>query len=323
MQVAWQDGTVESGVRTIDLVPVKHMGAHDFFPEEYVLDKIDEDVMPPMDVDSLNTAPKNVNFDMDSVSAISRVIAVKGGGSSGGEGGAVGEGQLGEGGRGLARDLADAGARGEGTEVGGDGGGEGGAEKGGAETLSEDVLNLKLPDHLIPVLNRARMQLREELVAHLSTADATRLDELVAHGNLGDTLAFVTTHPQAHFFLQRMMRLPQWQELMRDGAVHELANELFNKSGIPMGRAGRRHRFGILKEIDCDERICKVEWLGICGSDGSREVVGEEARKESLATLGTPGEVLLGSAEVSCYELLEHPEYTYSIGDVVVRLQQV
>jgi len=43
VDVIWQDGCVEAGVPTIQLVPVKHMGAHDFFPEEYVLDKIDDE----------------------------------------------------------------------------------------------------------------------------------------------------------------------------------------------------------------------------------------------------------------------------------------
>jgi hypothetical protein len=128
-----------------------------------------------------------------------------------------------------------------------------------------------------------------------------------------------------------MLRTPHWQELLRDTQVQQLAHELFEKAGIPTPYGSsaqyskllqRRHRFGILKEIDCNERICKVHWLGICGFDGSREVVGKEAEKEALGTQGSVEEMLLGLSEVSSYEIQEHPEYTYSIGDVVMRLQK-
>jgi hypothetical protein len=128
-----------------------------------------------------------------------------------------------------------------------------------------------------------------------------------------------------------MLRTPHWQELLRDTQVQQLAHQLFEKAGIPTPYGSsvqyskllqRRHRFGILKEIDCNERICKVHWLGICGFDGSREVVGKEAEKEAQGTKGSVEEMLLGLSEVSSYEIQEHPEYTYSIGDVVMRLQK-
>jgi hypothetical protein len=120
-----------------------------------------------------------------------------------------------------------------------------------------------------------------------------------------------------------MLRSPQWQSILRDGAMQEIAHEFFKMSGQSLGPAlQRRLRFGVLKVVDCDERICQVDWIGICNYDGSREIVGEDARKESAAAAGTPHALPLGMCEVSCYELLEHPEYTYSIGDVVVRLQK-
>ena len=308
VEVTWQDGSIEPGVCTIDLVPVKHMGAHDFFPEEYVVEKLDDG---PLDArDAPPQAPVPAPPGAPGLAAWAPPVAPASAASA-----ASGEGATSAGSAAQPEDPMEQGGGGGGTGVGADGGPQ----------------HMKLPAHLVPTLQAARQQLREELMTSMAPADARHLDQLVAGGNLADTLHFVSSHPQSYSFLQRMLRTPHWQELLRDSQVQELAHELFEKAGIVPPFVGganyssllqRRHRFGILKEIDCSERICKVHWLGICCFDGSREVVGKEAEKEAEGTKGSLEELVLGPAEVSSYELQEHPEYTYSIGDVVMRLQK-
>eukprot|EP00959_Pyramimonas_sp_CCMP1952_P282965 5914753-Pyramimonas_sp.AAC.4 len=39
VDVLWQDGTVLKGAEAVALLPVRHLGEHDFWPEEYVLER--------------------------------------------------------------------------------------------------------------------------------------------------------------------------------------------------------------------------------------------------------------------------------------------
>lgn len=135
VEVTWQDGSVEGGVPTVELVPVKHMGAHDFFPQEYVVDKLDEEpveAMPRPDVNHTSyqladrpqpdtAAAAMVEQDRDGAAA-QREAGVEGGGSAGVEG----------------------------------------QQQGGM--LNVEVLQAKMPAHLIPTLQAARSQLREQVV---------------------------------------------------------------------------------------------------------------------------------------------------------------
>ncbi len=347
VDVIWQDGCVEAGVPTIQLVPVKHMGAHDFFPEEYVLDKIDDEPvdlsMPHINMHFIQNLIPDLKAESDAVdmAEVEQLakpesdaltehtaratphtdalhlpqLAVSAAQVDMPTDTALDMPQVEPKDHGLLQEneRLRAGAPRE-------PGIEGGIE-GGIDMMKAHELGLNLPSHLLQTLHLARHKLHEQVVKHLSPADVAQLDALVASGNLSETLRFVTSHPQSYSFLQGLMRSPEWQHLLRDGAVQQISQELLSQQGLVQG-SQRRHRFGIIKEIDCSERICKVKWLGICNFDGSREVVGEEAAQESAATLGTPAEIVLGTVEQSCYEVVEHPAYNYCIGDVVVRLHK-
>ena len=288
VEVAWQDGTVESGVKTIDLVPVKHMGAHDFYPDEYVLEKMDDD---PMDLP---------NPTIDAASAVAAAA------------------KLDE----LMRQQTAQAFQGAANPWAQDEGETGGGVSAGAARVEMQLLNgykIDFPERLIPTLQQAKEQMRSEMASFLPAADSAHFDQLVANGKLAETLQFVTSHPQTYAVVQRMLRSSQWQELLRDGTIEGLAQGIFSQAGV--SGAQRRHRFGVLKTIDPQERVVKVEWIGLCNFDGSREVVGEDATKEITDESGTAQKTSLGVEELSCYDVLEHPEYSYRIADVVVRLR--
>jgi len=276
VEVTWQDGTVESNVRTIDLVPVKHMGAHDFFPEEYVVEKMDDDPLdappqapvpapapwPPSSAPvplspaaaalaaataavagaaptpglSLETAmerlilqvPEDERQSSESLgrAVVERVIPAMNGHASiapppppappssaapptGGQGAAAMDDAPAKAGgeSGAAARSADAAGAEAPQEQEGAGPGSGGARVGsdevGARVASgEGLHHIKLPPHLVPTMQAARQQLRDELLSSMAPADARHLDQLVAAGNLADTLHFVSSHPQSYSFLQ-------------------------------------------------------------------------------------------------------------------------
>lgn len=268
VEVTWQDGTVESNVRTIDLVPVKHMGAHDFFPEEYVVEKMDDDPLdappqapapapapwPPSSAPvpasaaaaavagaaptpglSLETAMERLirqvpDEERQSSESLARAFfervipAINGHGSiepppppaspstaappAGGQGAAAMDDAPAKAGgeSGAAASFAGAAAAQAQQEQEGAGPGSGGArvsDEGGARVASDEGLHhIKLPPHLVPTMQAARQQLRDELLSSMAPADARHLDQLVAAGNLADTLHFVSSHPQSYSFLQ-------------------------------------------------------------------------------------------------------------------------
>jgi len=85
----------------------------------------------------------------------------------------------------------------------GSGGARVGSDEVGARVASgEGLHHIKLPPHLVPTMQAARQQLRDELLSSMAPADARHLDQLVAAGNLADTLHFVSSHPQSYSFLQ-------------------------------------------------------------------------------------------------------------------------
>jgi len=78
---------------------------------------------------------------------------------------------------------------------------------------------------------------------------------------------------------------------------------------------------GVVNTVDWKERVCDVDWIGYCNYEGGAETIGEEAYvEEARLAQREEGGMPLGRAEVSSYEVLEHPQYTYSAGDVVVRV---
>ena len=260
VEVTWQDGTVESNVRTIDLVPVKHMGAHDFFPEEYVVEKMDDDTLdappqapvpapapwPPSSAPvplsptaagetvsgavagaaptpglSLETAMERLRLrvpedERQSSESMARaffehVIPAMNGHASiappssaappaGGQGAAAMDDTPAKTGGENGAAASSAGAAGAEAPQGQEGAGAG---SGGARAASDEGLHhIKLPPHLVPTMQAARQQLRDELLSSMAPADARHLDQLVAAGNLADTLHFVSSHPQSYSFLQ-------------------------------------------------------------------------------------------------------------------------
>jgi ubiquitin-conjugating enzyme E2 O len=84
----------------------------------------------------------------------------------------------------------------------------------------------------------------------------------------------------------------------------------------------KRRRFGVLERVDNAERICQVFWIGFCNGDCSCETLGAAAQAESEAVRDVHGRptMPLGHAEISVYDVVEHSEYHYNMGDVVVRL---
>jgi hypothetical protein len=47
VDVQWQDGSVVRGIPAKTLIPVTHLGDHDFWPEEYVLERLEDRAATP------------------------------------------------------------------------------------------------------------------------------------------------------------------------------------------------------------------------------------------------------------------------------------
>jgi len=71
----------------------------------------------------------------------------------------------------------------------------------------------------------------------------------------------------------------------------------------------KAQRLGIIKRVDAAGRTCVVRWM-------DREVVKGEVVEEGRKRKRWEGEV----EEVSFYEIMCHPDFTYSVGTVVLRL---
>ncbi|KAJ1468195.1 hypothetical protein T484DRAFT_1856181 [Baffinella frigidus] len=293
VSVTWQNGHVQQGLRTKDLVHVSHMGAHDFWPDEFVMEKLLEDEDAP-------AAPPAPALEADAAAKFGRALGAGGGGGAGGH-------------------------------AGGGGGGGGGPAAAKAEALANGA-----PPEVMRKLERLRERLVEGVQTRMSRLDSQMMQErLLAESGVRFTALLLellcADTPPPDVRMQRVLTAVlsslAWSDLMTDTAVLRFLEKATDPGGgAHAGEASStRRRFGVLRTVDCKERICVVEWFGFCQGDCSREVIGKEAKEEEEASRDAQGKLALplGTAEVSVYEIMEHPEYHYNMGDVVIRLSNV
>lgn len=264
--VTWQDGLSSGPHSTTALVPIKHIGAHDFWPDEFVVEKLDDEAQE-------RSVQSNAHVDPTTLPA----------GGMFGLGAALNQSREADGSSGWP------------------------------------AVATSLRNEIYSCLNTDE---RSELERALSSPEVS-LALQQAHG-MTDVYERMTRvfadHPLLLRITEAVRTSPQWQGAIRDGTVQSFEEQILAWLGIH-APAQRRRRMGVIVTADWKERVCLVDWIGYCNSEGGKETLGEKAlEEEGLMPQDEAGARRLGRAEVSSYEVLEHPQYTYSAGDVVVRV---
>ena len=270
-EVTWQSGTIEKGIPSLDLVPVFHLSSNIRFPNEFVIEKIDDDVSL---LDSSALLLPNIMHNPS-----------------------------------LPAENGT------------------GASHPPALDASSFIFgfNVSVPEQLHTDMNQVRELVMEKLSNFLPPEEWTRFQAVLDSGNVNDLMAIIANNHGISSIFRREMSSPQWQDLIQNEQMKECLLSALKSSEHDnsfLQNLKSRRRLGVVQSMDSADKVCKVKWIGYCSIDGLIETLGDAAVQEfndsSSSSRSLPP---LETTEISCYDIVQHPSYTYAVGDVVLRLR--